>query len=147
MLDVTKPTNTDKRDVSVRPASRRRFLLAAGLLILAVAAGFGAWARVFRAVPVEVSHPAASVAVQGVGLGTVDDRVTSQVGFNVSGVLVDLRADVGDRVRKGAVLARLDDRAQRAQVAHAKAAVEQAEANLQKSTASVAKVNVTYENN
>jgi HlyD family secretion protein len=147
MLDVTKPTNTDNRDVSARPASRRRFFLAAGLLILAVVAGFGAWARFFSAVTAQVSYPAADVAVQVFGLGTVEARVTSQVGFNVSGVLVDLRADVGDRVRKGAVVARLDDRAQRAQVAHAKAAVEQAEANLQKSTASVAKANVTYENN
>ena len=53
------------------------------------------------------------VAVEVFGLGTVEARVTSKIGFKVSGVLVELRADVGDRVVKGAVLARLDDREQR----------------------------------
>ncbi len=53
------------------------------------------------------------MAVQVFGLGTVEARVTSKIGFKVAGVLVDLRADVGDRVAKGAVLARLDDREQR----------------------------------
>jgi HlyD family secretion protein len=51
-------------------------------------------------------------------------------------VLVDLHADVGDRPSKGAVLARLDDREQTAQVVSAKAGVEQAEANLKTATAS-----------
>ena len=86
------------------------------------------------------------MAVQVFGLGTVEARVTSKVGFKVSGVLVDLRADVGDRVAKGAVLARLDDREQSAQVARAKAAVEQAEANLQRATASVEKAKANYAN-
>ena len=80
------------------------------------------------------------------GLGTVEARVTSKVGFKVSGVLVELRADVGDRVAKGAVLARLDDREQSAQVARAKAAIEQTEANLQRAKASVEKAQANYAN-
>ena len=55
-------------------------------------------------------------------------------------------ADVGERIAKGAVLARLDDREQRARVARAKAAAEQAQANLQKATASVAKAKANYAN-
>ena len=84
--------------------------------------------------------------VQVFGLGTVEARVTSKVGFKVSGVLVDLRADVGDRVAKGAVLARLDDREQSARVARTKAAIEQAEANVQRATASVEKAQANYDN-
>jgi HlyD family secretion protein len=86
------------------------------------------------------------VAVEVFGLGTVEARVTSKIGFKVSGVLVELRADVGDRVAKGAVLARLDDREQRAQVARANAAIGQAEANLQRAKASVEKAKANYAN-
>ena len=132
MLDITKPANAGDQGAAPPPRSRRRLIWAAVVVVLVVAAGFGAWARFFSPVKVTVSQPAANVAVQVFGLGTVEARVTSQVGFKVPGVLVDLRADVGDRVAKGAVLARLDDSEQRAQVASAKAAVEQAEANLQR---------------
>ena len=86
------------------------------------------------------------VAVEVFGLGTVEARVTSKIGFKVSGVLVDLRADVGDRVAKGAVLARLDDREQSARVGRAKAATEQAEANLQRATASAQKAQANFAN-
>jgi HlyD family secretion protein len=146
MLDVTKPANSDDQGLGRRPRSRRRLFMAAALVVLVVAAGFGVWARFFSPVKVTVAHPGADVAVQVFGLGTVEARVASQVGFKVAGVLVDLRADVGDRIAKGAVLARLDDREQRAQVARAGAAVEQAEANLQRATAGVAKATANYNN-
>jgi HlyD family secretion protein len=68
----------------------------------------------FRPIKVQVSQIERDVPVQVFGLGTVEARVTSKVGFKVSGVLVELTADVGDRVAKEAVLARLDDREQRA---------------------------------
>ena len=69
MLDVTKPTNTDNRDAPARPTSRRRLIWAAVVVVLVVAAGFGAWARFFSPVKVTVSQPAANVAVQVFGLG------------------------------------------------------------------------------
>ncbi len=125
--------------------NRRRILLIA-MVVALIVAGAAAWALFIRPVSVQVAQPERDVAVQVFGLGTVEARVTSKVGFKVSGVLVDLRADVGDRVAKGAVLARLDDREQSARVARAKAAVEQAEANLQKATASVEKAKANYAN-
>ena len=122
-------------------------LTSAALIVLAIAGvGFGVWKVWLSPVSVEVASVQSNVGVKVFGLGTVEARVTSQVGFNVAGVLTELRADVGDRVAKGAVLARLDDRQQQAQVACARAAVEQAEANLEKSNASVAKAGVTYNN-
>jgi HlyD family secretion protein len=126
--------------------SGRRFALLAILLAVVVAVGAGAWVLFLSPVNVQVSQVERDVPVQVFGLGTVEARVTSKVGFKVSGVLVELGADVGDRVAKGAVLARLDDREQRAQLARAKAAIEQTEANLQRAKASVEKAKATSAN-
>jgi HlyD family secretion protein len=128
------------------PRRRRRVLLAVVLLALIAVGGGGVWAVLLRPVAVQVARLEHDVPVQVFGLGTVEARVSSQVGFKISGVLVDLGADVGDRVAKGTVLARLDDREQTAQVARATAAVEQAEANLQRATASVEKAKANYAN-
>ena len=126
--------------------SRSRIVLFAVVLVLLAGTGIGAWTLFLRPITVQVSHAERDVAIQVFGLGTVEARVTSKVGFKVSGVLVDLRADVGDRVGKGAVLARLDDREQRARVARAQAAAEQTQANLKKAMASVAKAKANYAN-
>jgi HlyD family secretion protein len=116
------------------------------LVVVAAGAAFGIWTNFLRSIHVTAEDMAKDVPVQVFGLGTVEARVTSQVGFKISGVLVDLRADVGDRVAKGAVLARLDDREQKAQLGRANAAVEQAQANLQKAMASVEKAEANYAN-
>lgn len=125
---------------------RKQYVLIAIGLVLVAAAAAGAWAMAFRPVTVQVAKPEQNVAVQVFGLGTVEARVTSRVGFKVAGVLTDLNADVGDRVAKGTVLARLDDREQSARAARAKAATEQAEANLLRATASVQKAQANFAN-
>ena len=116
--------------------------IAAAILVAAGAVGWWIW----RAVPVQVTASQRDVAVQVFGLGTVEARIASKIGFKVSGVLVDLKADVGDRVGKGATLARLDDREQTARLERAKAAVEQTEATLQRAIAGLAKAEVNYAN-
>ena len=126
--------------------NRKYFLLLVVAVAVVLAVGVAAWALVLRPVAVHIAHVERDVPVQVFGLGTVEARVTSKVGFKVSGVLVELKADVGDRVAKGAVLARLDDREQRAQFARAKAAIEQTEANLQRARASVEKAQANYDN-
>ena len=125
---------------------RRSLLLLTIALALVIAAGAIAWTLFFRPIDVQVSQAEGDVLVQVFGLGTVEARVTSKVGFKASGVLVELRADVGDRVPKGAVLARLDDREQTARVGRAKAATEQADANLQRAMANVQKAQANYAN-
>ncbi len=60
--------------------------------------------------------------------GLVTPRRTSQLGFASGGRIMALRADVGDRVVRGQVLARLDTRAIQAQLAAAQALVTEAEA-------------------
>ena len=158
MLNIPKPAVKETRPVAGDSEyqgtfgktwnlmNRRRLLLITIVLALVVTAGAVGWALFLRPINVQVSQPEHDVLVQVFGLGTVEARVTSKVGFKVSGVLVDLRADVGDRVAKGTVLARLDDREQGARVARAKAAVEQTEANLQKATAGLEKANANYAN-
>lgn len=124
----------------------RRLAILAVLLAVPAAAGAGAWAFHLRPVNVQVSRAEHDVPVEVFGLGTVEARVTSKVGFKVSGVLVDLRADVGDRVAKGSVLGRLDDREQSARVARTRASIAQAEANVQKAAASVEKARANFNN-
>jgi HlyD family secretion protein len=115
-------------------------------LALIVAAGASAWALFLRPIGVQVSQPERDVLVKVFGLGTVEARITSKVGFKVSGVVVDLRADVGDRVPKGTVLARLDDREQTARVGRTKAVTEQADANLRRAMANVQKAQANFAN-
>lgn len=126
--------------------SFKRIVSIAVLVAVVVGAGVAVWAAFMRPVKVQVAVPAENVAVQVFGLGTVEARVTSKIGFKVAGVLTDLRADVGNRVAKDAVLAKLDDREQRARVARATAGVQQAEANLQKANANLEKAKVNFAN-
>ena len=117
----------------------------APVVVIAVLA-VGVWGAFLRPVTVKVAPVVRDVPVQVFGLGTVEARVASKVGFKVAGVLVDLGADVGDRVPKGAVLAHLDDREQSARVARAQAASQQAEANLQRALANVQKAGANFAN-
>ena len=127
-------------------SSPKRTFLFAAMLALVAGAATTAWAMFLRPVHVQIASLEHNVPVQVFGLGTVEARVTSKIGFKVSGVLVDLQVDVGDRVSKGAVLARLDDREQSARLGRAKAAIELAEANLQRANASQAKAEANYAN-
>jgi HlyD family secretion protein len=124
----------------------RRFVAAAGTLLAVAALAFAGWSYFLGPVNVQVAAPAQDMPVQVFGLGTVEARVASRVGFKVAGVLVDVAADVGNHAGKGAVLARLDDREQKARVARAAAAVQQAEANLLKADANMEKAKVNFAN-
>ena len=119
--------------------SLRRLVLFGVISAVLATAGTGVWTLFLRPVSVQVSQVERDVPIEVFGLGTVEARVTSKVGFKVSGVLLDLRADVGERVAKGSVLGRLDDREQSARVARTRAATAQAEANVQRAAASVEK--------
>lgn len=124
---------------------KRIIFIASALAVCAALLAIG-WSAFLRPVTVKVADVARDVPVQVFGLGTVEARVTSKIGFKVSGVVVDLGADVGDRIAKGTVLARLDDREQSARVARARAASEQAEANLLRATANVQKAQANFAN-
>ena len=111
-------------------------MLLAGLV--AATGGIAAYA-VLRPIPVVIAQPAADVPVQVFGLGTVEARIVSKVGFKMTGTLAELHADQGEIVPAETILAQLDRREQEAKLGKADAALAQAEANLLKADAAVTK--------
>jgi HlyD family secretion protein len=63
----------------------------------------------------------------------------SRIGFETAGTLIELKADHGDTVKAGTLLARLQSREQEAHTAQARAAVTQAEAAVDQSASAVEK--------
>ncbi|MCP8939695.1 efflux RND transporter periplasmic adaptor subunit [Alsobacter sp. SYSU M60028] len=123
----------------------RRFGRVLGVAGLAVAAALAVALWRNRTITVPVAFIETSVPIRVFGLGTVESRVLSRVGFEVGATLAEVHADHGDRVSKGDVLARLSTGEQEARVAKANATVlsaqvgiEKARANLQKSRAVLA---------
>ena len=108
-------------------------LLAASLAALALA-GCG----LDRPAPAPAARPAlatAPVELREVELAVEAEAIVeavrqSTVSAQVAGRIVDLRFDVGDRVEKGAVLARIDERAATQALAASQAQVQGAQAAL-----------------
>ena len=113
----------------------RRIWLSGLLLTAAVAAGFLFFTE--RPLTVAIVQPEHDVALRIYGLGTVEARILSRVGFEVGAALTSLAADAGESVAKGQELAILHSAEQEARVARAGAAVTANEANLAKATAAV----------
>lgn len=111
------------------------------IIILAIVAGGAAflvikkpWAKgetpvTFSTVPVGKGTIMAQVTANG----TLSARGTVLVGAQVSGRVVEIHADFNDRVKKGQVIARLDQSVLQAQIDAAKAQYDLAVANLRKS--------------
>jgi HlyD family secretion protein len=113
----------------------RRVWLFGFLAALAIAAGFLFLTE--RPLTVTVAQPESDVALRIYGLGTVEARILSRVGFEVGGALTALAVDAGDRVAPGQEMASLHAAEQEARVARARAAVAANEANLAKADAAV----------
>lgn len=113
------------------------------LVILGIAVGV--WTRFLRETTVMVAASERDVPVEIYGLGTVEARVLSGIGFEVVGTLTELHADQHDAVARGAVLARLDRREQEARVAQARANLRQAEAGVRQAEANLAKARTVLE--
>ena len=110
------------------------------LLLVAASIGTGVWYMTKkRPLPVEIASIEKNVEIKVFGLGTVEARVLSKVGFKVSNPIVLINVDEGDQVSRGDVLARLDDAEQQARVAKAKAGVQAAEAALKGAKFSILK--------
>lgn len=114
-----------------------RIALAVAVLLLLIVGG-----RAFisnRPVSVEVATESKAVPVRVFGLGTIESRVLSKIGFEVGATLASLNVDHGDRVKKGQVLASLNLGEQEAKVAKAKAALEVANGNIKRAEANLYK--------
>lgn len=106
---------------------RVRTMLVVAALGLAGAGAFFWYARL-RPLPVPVAEVARDVPVRVFGLGTIEARVSTRLGFEVAGVLTEVLADHGDRVAAGTPIARLNTASQEARVARAEATLASAEA-------------------
>lgn len=92
-----------------------------------------------RPLPVHVAILEKNVSIAVFGLGTVEARILSKVGFEVAGALAGLDADHGDKVQAGMPLARLASAQQEARLTKAQAGVLKAEAALKVAEAGVAR--------
>ena len=127
-------------------ATEYRPVVKFGLLIAGILVGIAAFFLVYTNRPISVQTASAEhdVPVRVFGLGTVEARVLSKIGFEVGATLVELNADHGDRVTKGQVLARLSAGEQQAKVAKAQAALLIAEVGIKKAEANLEKAQAVF---
>jgi RND family efflux transporter MFP subunit len=127
--------------MKLRGPGARAALLAAVLSGLAACGGHGsgegrgaADAPGAGATPVPVRTTRASGGT-GAGLeipGTVESVDTAAIASRAAATVIEVRAEIGDPVRKGAVLVRLDDRDFQARARGAEAGLHAAEAQLER---------------
>lgn len=113
---------------------RRVWLLG---VLFAMAVGAGSLFFTKGPLAVTIVQPERGVILRVYGLGTVEARILSRVGFEVGAALTALSADSGDSVTKGQELAILHSAEQEARVARARAAIAANEATLAKAAAAV----------
>jgi HlyD family secretion protein len=129
-------------------ANRLKHLLwlAAKLVLVALIVGVVAYKLAFAPVPVEVHKISRStVTAEIVGTGTLEARIKTAVSSKIQGRLVELRADQNDRVKKGQLLAILDDSELKWQVEMAKATLETAHATWERVKADEARAKAVSE--
>src|SRR5690606_1199774 len=126
----------------IKPETRMEIRLRRATAILLVAAGVAVLAGCNRdAPPVEgprpvlVVHPRAADAAVAAFAGEVRAREESPLAFRVGGKLVERRAEVGDHVRAGDILAVLDGSDLQAQARAAQAQWAAASAELGRASA------------
>lgn len=123
-------------------ATAMKYLMAVFVIVAAIAGAALFLAN--RPIAVQVATIEDNVVVRVFGLGTVEARVLSKVGFEIGATLVELDADHGDRVAKGQVLARLNMGEQEAKVAKARAATLVAEVSIKKAEANLEKAQAVF---
>ncbi len=122
-----------EREQDLEPG-RARWRRWVGALLLAGLAGAAAWGFFLRPIPVRtvVAEPAEVVGPRTVlnASGYVTARSEATVSSKITGKVVDVLIEEGQRVEQGQVLARLDDANGRAALAHAEAVLAATRAGL-----------------
>jgi HlyD family secretion protein len=100
------------------------------LLLVALALPLAAGGFLLRQRPlgVAIAPMAEDVPVTVFGLGTVEAQVLARIGFEVAGVLTAMRADHGDELGAGTLLASLNPASAEARLARAEAGLQSAQA-------------------
>ena len=125
----------------------------AGAFVLVVAAGAALYAFLPRAVTIQVAvaEPVADAAVGPSSIldasGYVVARRQATVSAKITGKVVAVGIEEGQRVERDEVIARLDDTNAKAGVEHARAELEQARANLVAAEVAFANAKPTFQRN
>jgi HlyD family secretion protein len=130
----------------------KRFKRWIGWIVAAVivATGIGVWAYKRSHRPPEVQFKTAPVERRNIlarvtASGTLQARVTVQVGSQVSGRVAQLFADFNTTVKKDMVIAKLDPQLYQAAIAQARANFNSAQSNVAKAVAQKADADRQYE--
>ena len=135
-VNTSKPPSvpgTMRRGAAMSPGLRAATLAAAAALLLTACQPRQAVAPAPALVVALAVHPLAAAEAAGSLRYPVEvsARYANAVSFRVAGKLIERAVRLGDRVRAGQVLARLDATDARAQLASAQAALEAAQHRLQ----------------
>ena len=124
------------RPPEVERAPRWPWWVASGLAVLALAGAAG-WLLSMRGVPIAVATAQFAPADVAIGPGSILDasgyvvaRRQATVSSKITGKVIEVAIEEGQRVERGQVIARLDDANARAAVEQTRAQRTQAEANL-----------------
>ncbi|MEO8467352.1 MAG: efflux RND transporter periplasmic adaptor subunit [Gammaproteobacteria bacterium] len=150
LLDQLKIERSD----DTAPRSRKAVWWSVGIAAV-VAAGVGTWVVAMpRGVPVKVASAAlapADVAASPASIldasGYVVARRQATVSAKITGKVVAVAIEDGQRVERGEVMALLDDTNAQAAVAQARAELEQSKANLISSEVAFANAGPTFQRN
>src|SRR5690606_6628408 len=118
----------------VKPSTKRRTLIVNGVLAVLLIAGIGGVVISLRGGSAAESTPPTARVTRGnvtatvSASGSVASARERSLGFGTTGTVEKIYVKAGDRVRKGQVLARLDDTAARESLEAAKASLEAAAA-------------------
>ena len=123
------------------------------LIVLALVAGGVAFLIIKK--PWVKGDPPVAFSTVNVGKGTIAAQVTAngtlsavgtvQVGAQVSGRVVELNADFNSKVKKGQVIAKLDESVLKAQIEQSQASYDLAVANLNRAKVTAANAKRQYE--
>lgn len=114
------------------------------ILAFFIAGGGLVWWIIQSPLSVAVAQPERDVEARLFGIGTVEAQVSSRIGFQVAGRIVQLETDQGQILDEGKIIARLDSAVQQARVQKAHVAVQQSETALVRAQALLARAQVNH---
>jgi HlyD family secretion protein len=133
---INKQTEILEKEILMRKHLWKSLIV---LVVLAAAGGAGYWAYVHYSTPVVAAQESTlqtttvqrgDMTITADGTGNLLPATELPVAFRTSGVLTELNVAVGDQVKAGDVLARLDNTDARVAVTNAEIQVRQAQINL-----------------
>jgi HlyD family secretion protein len=129
---------------SYRKRNQRAWFVLAGVLVAASCLAYSWSRRPSQARFVTAAVTRGSIVQTVAATGTVNPVTTVQVGTYVSGPIIAIHVDFNSQVKAGELMAKIDPRPFAAQVALARAALANAEAQLRKDEANLSYQRLTY---